>query len=257
LVAQDTVQGDRDVTGISYNGQALTEDAVIVTGATNMTATLWFITEASYGADLGGVTANVSVTHGGKTSSSWAVAVDLIGVDQSSPKQDNNTAYGTGTGPTVTVAGAISGSMTLAVMANSDGDTAFSVTAGTEMAKVGFGPTSGGTAYRADSGTVTWLLTYSANWHVAATNFNEATGGPAIVNIETAMAVTGALTAGVSHLIPIAAAPGGSSSLQAVVGNIIPVASAMDVIGGLVADVSVLGAGAVLQAMYLYRRRRT
>jgi len=247
------------VTGVSFNGVALTREVYDSSTTNYYHVDGWYLTETTYGSNLGGVTANVQVTHGGKCSGSGAVAVDLISVDQSDPVQGSQWTY-TSSNPvqSVTVSGAVSGSMTVGVLCCGEGDTSnVSVTAGTELGEWGFGPSAGSSAYRADSGTLTWYITNSESGDTLAINFNEATGGPAIVNIETAMAVTGALTAGVSHLIPIAAAPGGSSSLQAVVGNIIPVASAMDVIGGLVADVSVLGAGAVLQAMYLYRRRRT
>jgi len=186
IVAQDTVTSDRNVTGVTFNGVAATEVVAIETGSTNMTVEIWRLTETSYGTNLGGVTANVQVTFAGKTSTSVAWSTDLIGVNQTTPVQNSNTAYGTSSTPSVTVSGAVAGSMTIGGLGTAQGDsTLVSVTTGTQLAEEDAGPVVFAAAYNSGNGTLAWYITSSFQWHIAAANYNEAaTGGSGSVTAD-------------------------------------------------------------------------
>lgn len=173
--AFDTAVGDRDTTGVTFNGVAFTNITAQDDAAADLNTEIWQLTETAYGSDLGGVTANIEVTQGGKCTDACGHAIDLISVDQADPVQDSNTGTGSNSNPTVTVAGAVSGSMTIGCTTISEADsTQLSVSAGIEVGETDMGADTSSAAYRADSGTLTWTHTPAdQDWGVVAANFNE------------------------------------------------------------------------------------
>jgi len=171
----DSVAGDADVTGVTFNAVAMTEAEQYYDGGIDYNVGIWYLTETAYGANLGGVTADIEVTHGGKCASACGDAVDLIGVDQTDPLQDTQSETDAATAtPSITVAGAIAGSMTVGGLGTEEGDPAnVSVTAGTEIGETDQGATLAGSAYVGSSGTLTWNVTNAVGNVLAAANFNE------------------------------------------------------------------------------------
>ena len=174
--AMDAVQGDRDTTAVSFNGVGFTNITAQDDGTSQTNTEIWRLTEETYGSNLGGVTANIQVTQGGKCTDACAHALDLINVDQAVPVQDSNQGTGSNSDPTVTVAGAVSGSMTVGCTTISEADPGqLSVSAGTQFGETDMGSDTSSAAYRADNGTLTWAhTTDDEDWGVVAANFNEA-----------------------------------------------------------------------------------
>jgi len=171
----DSVAGDADITGITYNAVALSNAVQYYDAGIDYNIEVWYLTETAYGANLGAVTANIIVTHGGKCASACGSAVDLISVDQADPLQDTQSETDAATAtPSITVAGAIAGSMTVGGLGTEEGDPAnVSVTAGTEIDETDQGATLVSSAYVGSSGTLTWDVTNAVGNVMAAANFNE------------------------------------------------------------------------------------
>ena len=238
----DGTAGDRDITGVTYNAVALT-NAEAVNDGTSQQGEVWYITETAYGANLGGVTANVVVTHGGKCTDGCGHAIDLIGVDQAAPEQDSNTATGANSDPTVTVAGAVAGSMTVGVCTITEADPSqLSVGAGTEFGETDMGGNISSAAYRSGNGTLTWAHTTDDEaWCVAAADFSEAAGA---VTGAAALSGNGALSAvGLQEALGAAALSGtGNASaaglLEALGAAALSGTGALSAVGTLGAEVT-------------------
>lgn len=248
VAGYDNAAGDADVTGITFNGTALTNEVQYYDAAYDYNIEVWYLTETTYGADLGGVNANIVVTHGGKCSSACGFAVDLISVDQADPTQANNSETDAAAASgSITVAGAVAGSMTVGGMGCNEGDPAqTSVTAGTQIGETDQGGTVAGAAYRSGNGTLTWTDAAGAvDWVMAAVDFNEGagtvtgiaalagTGNASIIGLVIKFAVaaasgTGTLSAvgtPTRHGIAALAGTGNLSAVGTVGGDILGVAA--------------------------------
>lgn len=178
----DATEGDLDVSGVTYDGNPLTYGAGSADSTSGTNAEIWYLVNPTTGSSL-----DIEVTFAGKVSSGAGFAIDLDGVDTSDPVQDTNRVTGANSDPTITVSGAVSGSMTVGGLGINESDPAeISVSAGTEIGETDLGTALGSSAYRADSGVLTWdHVSEDWSWVVAAVNFNAAAAPSA--NIPAAM----------------------------------------------------------------------
>jgi hypothetical protein len=158
-------------------------------------AELWYLVSPTTESSL-----SIEVTFAGKTTNATGFALSLLGTSTGAPLQDVVVATGSNSDPTGTVAGAVTGSMTIGMAIITEATPAnLSVSVGTELEEIDLGGETSSIAYIADTGTLTWAhTTDDENWVVAIANYSEpltATAGFLAVLKETASETAGFLAA--------------------------------------------------------------
>lgn len=113
LAGQGTFGGSRTVTGVTWNGIALTK-AIDNTTFVHHCSSIWYLHVTS------GATANIVVTISGTSQNIKAYAFSVTGHDSASPIGDTDTtaqtSNGTGVEPTLTLTGATAGDLAIDIL---------------------------------------------------------------------------------------------------------------------------------------------
>lgn len=181
LVVGVTLYSDstQTVSTVTYGGVSLT----LISGCTAEQADIrteqWYLIAPAAG------TANVVVTLSATSGAIASTAVSFTGVDQSTPLGTCVTATGFNAAPTVAVSSA-AGELVVDALAVFDGIGAAAPTVGASQTQRAygehghaFGDFGAGASTEAGAGTVTmsWSLSGSRWWAIAATPLKEAAGG--------------------------------------------------------------------------------
>lgn len=97
----DTVAGDRDVTGVTYNSDPMTlilEQDAEGDGNSNYRASLWYLLAPDTGSGY-----TIAATLGGTCTKSMGSAISLTGVSQTGQPTDSDQNFGNGTSSSVTL----------------------------------------------------------------------------------------------------------------------------------------------------------
>lgn len=180
LVVAINVRYSGQVTGITFNGVALTKAADADDGGNRCAAEVWYLVNPA------ATTANIVATCSSARRVQWT-AYCLTGVAQGTPVGTGATATGNSTGPSVAVSSA-SGELVIdAVAALADTDTLAGLTltvgasqtqTGNALASSGAQAVRGGSSREAGASTVTmsWTLSTGTYWAVAAVPFKASSG---------------------------------------------------------------------------------
>jgi len=170
--SDSAIATDFPVTGVTYNGAALTKAREFISGL-GTGVSVWYKINPTTGSAL-----SIAVTHTGKVTDTTGYGVDLKGTNTSSP-YDNYIEGNYDADLPVTVNPAATGSIGIGGLSSNHTDPAnVSVTTGTQIAEIDLGPISS-CAYAFESGgtaTIVWTQGSGYGGSAVVCTFKVATG---------------------------------------------------------------------------------
>src|SRR4030043_830610 len=169
----DTVLGDRTVSTVTFNGDALTSANIAKDDlAQELRTEIWYRVNPDV------VTGDVIVTMGGKCNDIQACAISLKGVDTLDPIDKTASAGAISTNPTITYTHDHDNSWMIATMMNDLGDITSIVPIYNEIHTTDLGGSSSGSQYRTTAGaageyTINWTAD-EESWIISAVSIKAA-----------------------------------------------------------------------------------
>lgn len=177
--AHETIDADRPVSGVTYDGNALTKADSLQSDNLDFGAEVWYLNNPTTGSSL-----IIEVTHTGKTTEPCAGAIDLKGIDTGSTFEAVHKQAGGGASIALSV---LTGDAVVATEVTSNLDaTELGVTGGTQIESVDLGQYSGQSGYDLADLALTFTHTDQVDYCAILVSFNAGAGEVPLAGTSTA-----------------------------------------------------------------------